>query len=258
MAIRWQAVAHALHGVYFPPVDTVPEFAVPRRIAIVEDDPAISANYSDALRTHGYDVLSFRDRNSASLALQQQLPDLVLLDIGLGDEPDGGFTLCRELRQRSASLPIIFLTARDSEFDMVAGLRLGADDNVTKSVSLPHLLARVAALFRRAELAEQRADGEEVILRGDLRIDLRRFAVTWKSVPVELTLTEFWLVHALSLHPGHVKNRDQLMADAHIVVDDSTITSHIKRLRRKFLVVDPAFDRVDTVYGMGYRWKSDA
>lgn len=231
---------------------------MPRRIAIVEDDPAISANYSDALRTHGYEVLRFPDRGSASQTLQQQLPDLVLLDIGLGDEPDGGFALCRELRQRSASLPIIFLTARDSEFDMVAGLRLGADDYVTKSVSLPHLLARVAALFRRAELAEQRTEDEELILRGDLRIDLRRFAVTWKSAPVELTLTEFWLVHALSLHPGHVKNRDQLMADAHIVVDDSTITSHIKRLRRKFLAVDPAFDRVDTVYGMGYRWKSDA
>jgi two-component system OmpR family response regulator len=258
MAIRWQTAGHAPHGVYSPPVDTVPESAVPRRIAIVEDDPAISANYGDALRTHGYEVLSFRDRSSASLALQQQLPDLVLLDIGLGDEPDGGFALCRELRQRSASLPIIFLTARDSEFDMVAGLRLGADDYVTKSVSLPHLLARVAALFRRAELAEQRTQDEEVILRGDLRIDLRRFAITWKSAPVELTLTEFWLVHALSLHPGHVKNRDQLMADAHIVVDDSTITSHIKRLRRKFLAVDPAFDRVDTVYGMGYRWKSDA
>ena len=230
---------------------------MPRRIAIVEDDPAIGANYADALTAHGYAVQLYADRKAALAGMESRLPDLVLLDIGLAGEPDAGFALCRELRSRSATLPIIFLTARDSEFDMVSGLRLGADDYVTKSMSLPHLLARIAALFRRTQAdATATSEAEDVLARGELAIDLKRFTVTWRGHPVELTLTEFWLVHALARHPGHVKNREQLMADAHIVVDDSTITSHVKRMRRKFAAVDPAFDRIDTVYGMGYRWKA--
>ena len=124
-----------------------------RRIAIVEDDPALRANYADVLRRQGYDVAVHADRPSAMLAFRTRLPDLAIVDIGLGEEIDGGFTLCRELRALSATLPILFLTARDSEFDTVAGLRLGADDYLTKDVSLPHLLARIAALFRRADAA---------------------------------------------------------------------------------------------------------
>lgn len=229
-----------------------------RRIAIVEDDPAIRANYADALTKHGYEVAAYDDRREALAAFRSRLPDLVLLDIGLGDEVDGGFTLCRELRMLSGTLPIIFLTARDSDFDTVSGLRMGADDYVTKSVSLPHLLARVSALFRRADLAREPAQAESRIERGPLALDLNRFTVTWGGRGVDLTLTEFWLVHALAKFPGHVKNREQLMGDAHVVVDDSTITSHVKRIRQKFSAVDPRFDRIDTVYGMGYRWKADA
>ncbi len=227
-----------------------------QRIAIIEDDPAIGANYADALSAHGYAVQLYADRASATTGLQASLPDLVLLDIGLGSEPDAGFALCRELRNQSAKLPIIFLTARDNEFDMVAGLRLGADDYVTKSVSLPHLLARVAALFRRAALGTAAEGAEDTLNRGALTIDLKRFTVRWNGRAVDLTLTEFWLVHALARHPGHVRNREQLMAEAHIVVDDSTITSHIKRMRRKFAAVDPHFACIDTVYGLGYRWRS--
>jgi len=228
-----------------------------QRIAIVEDDPAIRANYADVLKKHGYDVAAYGDRGEALAALRLRLPDLVLLDIGLGDEVDGGFTLCRELRTLSATLPIIFLTARDGEFDTVSGLRMGADDYVTKSVSLPHLLARVSALFRRADLARAPAPTENLLERGPLQLDLNRFVVSWRGGEVNLTLTEFWLVHALAKFPGHVKNRDQLMAEAHVVVDDSTITSHVKRIRRKFGAVDPRFDSIDTVYGMGYRWKAE-
>jgi two-component system OmpR family response regulator len=182
----------------------------------------------------------------------------VLLDIGLGDEVDGGFTLCRELRTLSGALPSIFLTARDSDFDTVSGLRMGADDYVTKNVSLPHLLARVSALFRRAELGRNSVQGEDIVQRGPLTLDLNRFTVSWRGAGVDLTLTEFWMVHALAKFPGHVKNRDQLMSEAHVVVDDSTITSHIKRIRRKFSAVDSRFDCIDTVYGMGYRWRGDA
>lgn len=231
---------------------------MPHRIAIVEDDPVIRANYADVLARHGYEVATYEDRVSALAAFQSRLPDLAVLDIGLGDEVDGGFRLCRELRALSDSVPIIFLTARDSDFDTVSGLRMGADDYVTKNVSLPHLLARVSALFRRAELAREPTRGEDYIARGALRLDLKRFIATWQEKVVDLTLTEFWLVHALARFPGHVKNRDQLMSEAHIVVDDSTITSHVKRIRRKFTAVDAQFDRIDTVYGMGYRWKADA
>jgi two-component system OmpR family response regulator len=227
-----------------------------RRIAIVEDDPAIRANYTDAFRKHGYEVSAYASRIEAMAALATRLPDLALLDIGLGDEPDGGFTLCRELRALSSTLPILFLTARDSDFDAVSGLRMGADDYLTKDVSLPHLLARVSALFRRADLLSQPAQTEDILERGKLKLDKKRFSVAWEGKPVDLTLTEFWLVHALAKFPGHVKNRDQLMAEAHIVVDDSTITSHIKRIRAKFASVDPGFACVDSVYGMGYRWKA--
>jgi two-component system OmpR family response regulator len=226
------------------------------RIALVEDDPAIRANYTDALKKHGYEVTAYADRPGALAAMRSRLPDLVLLDIGLGDEVDGGFKLCQELRALSPTLPVIFLTARDSDIDLVSGLRMGADDYVTKSVSLPHLLARVSALFRRVELAATPAPADNIIERGPLKLDLNRFAVSWRETVIDLTLTEFWLVHALAKFPGHVKNRDQLMSEAHIVVDDSTITSHVKRIRRKFAALDPQFDCVDTVYGLGYRWKA--
>jgi len=226
-----------------------------RRIAIVEDDPAIRANYSEALRKHGYEVSAYPGRAEALAAMRARLPDLAVIDIGLGSEPDGGFALCRELRAQSATLPIIFLTARDSDFDIVSGLRLGADDYLTKDVSLPHLIARIAALFRRAELSAEPKAAEETLQRGALRLDLKRFAVTWNGQPVPLTLTEFWMVHALARHPGHVKNREQLMHDASLVVDEGTVTSHIKRVRRKFQAVDAAFDHIETAYGMGYRWK---
>jgi two-component system, OmpR family, response regulator len=225
-----------------------------RRIAIVEDEPAIRANYADALKKQGYEVAAYADRPSALAALRTRLPDLALIDIGLADEIDGGFALCRELRALSASLPIIFLSARDSDFDIVAGLRLGADDYLTKDVSLPNLTARIAALFRRSDLLAAPPAVEDVIERGSLSLDLKRLTAHWRGKRVDLTLTEFWMVHTLARHPGHVKDRDSLMRDANIVVDDSTITSHVKRIRRKFLALDPAFDRIATVYGMGYRW----
>jgi two-component system, OmpR family, response regulator len=227
-----------------------------RRIAIVEDDPAIRANYAEALRRHGFEVAAYAGRAEAAAAMKSRMPDLVLIDIGLGSDVDGGFALCRELRALSAALPILFLTARDSDFDIVAGLRLGADDYLTKDVSLPHLLARIAALFRRAELAAEPKSPEERLERGALALDLKRFSVAWRGAAVPLTLTEFWMVHALAKFPEHVKTREQLMREASLVVDDGTITSHIKRIRRKFLAADASFDAIDTVYGMGYRWKA--
>jgi two-component system OmpR family response regulator len=225
-----------------------------RKIAIVEDEAAIRANYAAAFEREGYSVDAYEARGEALQAFDVRLPDLVLIDINLKDDVEGGFELCRELRSRSGDLPIIFLTARDSEFDAVSGLRLGADDYLTKDISLPHLMARVAALFRRLDAMQQPQSGDGRIVRGDLEIDTDRMTIRWQDQPVGLTLTEFWLVHAMARYPGHVKNRQQLMDAAQAVLADNTITSHIKRIRRKFTAIDPDFDAIETVYGMGYRW----
>ena len=226
-----------------------------RRIAIVEDEAAIRANYAEALSRQGYEVAAYADRPEALAAFRSRLPDLAIIDIGLGDEPEGGFTLCSELRAMSVRLPIIFLTARDSDFDIVSGLRLGADDYLTKDVSLPHLLARVAALFRRIEALADSPPQEDRLQRGALTLDVMRLVAEWQGRAVALTLTEFWMVHTLARNAGHVKSRDQLMHDARLV-DDGTITSHIKRIRRKFQAVDADFDCIESVYGMGYRWRA--
>jgi two-component system OmpR family response regulator len=228
-----------------------------RRIALVEDEPALAANLAEALTRHGYEVATHATRAGALAAFRTRLPDLALVDIGLADDVDGGFELARELRAMSATLPILFLSARDSDYDIVAGLRLGADDYLTKDVSLPHLVARIAALFRRSDLLAAPPASDDALVRGELSLDVKRLTARWRDRRVDLTLTEFWMVHALARFPGHVKDRESLMRDASIVVDDSTITTHVKRIRRKFLAVDPGFDRIDTVYGMGYRWRAD-
>jgi len=225
-------------------------------VAVVEDETAIRDNYLAGLRRHGYRVSGYGNRKEALAAFASRLPDLVIIDVNLGSEVEGGFELCRELRARSAQLPIIFLTARESELDAVSGLRLGADDYLTKRTSIEHLLARVAALFRRLEALRAGDAPGERLEQGALTLDRDRMSAQWNSQPVPLTLTEFWVVHALALHPGHVRSREQLMAAANVVLDDATVTSQIKRIRAKFAGVDPAFDAVETVYGMGYRWKS--
>lgn len=225
-----------------------------RRVAIVEDEPTLRENYADVLRKQGYDVQTYANRPSAMAAFGLRIPDLAIIDIGLEDEIDGGFTLCQALRSMSDTLPIIFLTARDNDFDTVSGLRMGADDYLTKDISLPHLTARIAALFRRLDVLDQPTSPESLLQRGDLELDLSRLTVHWKTRSVPLTVTEFWMLHALVKFPGHVKSRDALMQESKIYVDNSTITSHVKRIRRKFLQVDEAFDAIDTVYGMGYRW----
>jgi len=227
-----------------------------KRIAIVEDEAAIRENYADVLRAQGYQVQTFANRETATQAFTLQLPHLVILDIGLEQEYDGGFTLCQWLRTLSSTLPIIFLTARDNDVDTVSGLRIGADDYLTKDISLPHLTARIAALFRREDALKQPSAKEHILNLEHLEIDVQRMTVSWLSVPLDITITEFWMVHALAKNPGFVKNRQQLMNESKIFVDDSTITSHIKRIRKKFIKIDQTFDCIETVYGMGYRWNT--
>ena len=227
-----------------------------KKIAIIEDQDAIRENYIDMLQGQGYLVKGYADRISAQDELLANLPDLAIIDIGLGDEIDGGFMLCQALRAKSQTLPIIFLTARDNEIDTVSGLRMGADDYLTKDISLAHLAARISAIFRRQLALNTPQQQAQLIERGELVIDPERMQVTWQGVTIDLTVTEYWLVHALAIRPGHVKQRNDLMNEAKIYVDDSTITSHIKRIRKKFLKIDDAFDHIDTVYGMGYRWEA--
>ena len=229
-----------------------------RRIAIVEDERAIRENFEEALRRQGYTVSGYGDRQSALNAFRSRLPDLVIIDIGLGDDVEGGFELCRELRTMSRTLPIMFLTARDTDLDIISGFRLGADDYLTKDISLPHLMARIVALFRRIEMLSGQSTVSSWLERGNLRLSAERMEVQWAGEVVPLTVTELWIVHALAKRPGHVKSRQQLMDDASILVDDQTITSHIKRIRHKFKDIDGNFEKLDTVYGAGYRWNGSA
>ncbi len=227
---------------------------VTRTIAIVEDEPAIRENYAAVFRAQGYQVDLFETRDAALAAFTKKLPDLALLDIGLKNDIDGGFELCRNLRQLSDTLPIIFLTARDSDLDTISGLRLGADDYLTKDISIENICARISAFFRRLDLSQQTSEPETELKSGPLTLNKNRFTIQWHEQYIDLTLTEFWLIYTLVLHPGHVKNRNQLMDEAKIYVDDATITSHIKRIRNKFIAIDKDFNCIDTVYGIGYRW----
>ena len=227
---------------------------MPQQIAIVEDEPALAANYRDALHRQGFQVALYATRLDATRAFERQLPDLAIIDVGLGEDVEGGFELCRELRSRSPELPIVFLTARDSELDIISGLRLGADDYLTKDISQAHMLARIVALLRRVKALRAPEASEHRVEQGSLILNLERMTATWRQQPIELTVTEFWMVHALARHPGHVKNRQQLMEAASVVLDDNSITSHIKRIRRKFQAADADFRSIETAYGMGYRW----
>lgn len=226
-------------------------------IAIVEDDETLRNNYTQALQRDGYRVESYESRAAASKAFAKQLPDLAILDVMLQDEMEGGFDLCRELRTLAPSLPIIFLTARNSDLDRVSGLRLGAWDYLTKdTTTLDFLPVRVSALFKMLETIKGTTapSNETIISHNSIRIEEERKRVTWKGTAVSLTLTEFWLLTSLVKHPGHVKSHEQLMDAAQVVVTNNAIAAHVRRIREKFREIDPDFDAICAEYGMGYRW----
>ena len=228
---------------------------MPKKILLVEDELILCDNYAKTISQHGYEVITCHTKSEALTTINRRLPDLAILDIGLGDDVEAGFDLCREIRALSPIVPIIFLTARDSDVDTVSGLRLGADDYLSKDTTISNLLARIAALFRRAN-AQLLTEDTDKFERGKLLVDTDRFRVEWEGKKIELSLTEFWIVHSLAKRVDHVKNKDQLMLDSNQVVADNTITSHLKRIRRKFKECDTSFDQIETVYGVGYRWKS--
>jgi two-component system response regulator ChvI len=233
---------------------------VPQTIALVDDDRNILTSVAMALEAEGFAVKTYSDSVEALRELSSHPPDLAVLDIKMPRMD--GMELLGKIRKQS-QLPIIFLTSKDDEVDEVLGLRMGADDYITKPFSQRLLVERIRALLRRQDVMRERAagvpaSGEAPIVRGDLHLDPARHVCTWKGQEVALTVTEFLLLKALAQRPGMVKNRDQLMDSAygeHIYVDDRTIDSHIKRLRKKFKAADPEFAQIETLYGLGYRYR---
>lgn len=225
-------------------------------IALVEDDVRLQANYAQALQREGYRVTAYSSKAEAWAAFDRSLPDLAILDVMLGEEMTGGFDLCQHLRTLSPVIPIIFLTARNSDLDRVSGLRLGAWDYLTKdTTTLDFLPARISALFRTVEALRSNNTKSRIIEHQDLRIDEDRKEVYWQGKPISLTLTEFWILLSLARRPGHVKNHDQLMQAASVIVTNNAIAAHIRRIRDKFRETDENFNAIRSEYGMGYRWQ---
>ena len=226
-------------------------------VAIVEDDLDQRENYADALVANGYEVFTYANRASALAGMKSNLPDLAILDIMLENEMDGGFDLCRDLRAFAPRLPIIFLTARDSDIDRVSGLRLDAWDYLTKPLSMEFLTVRINSLFRIVNsLNEPEALANEHRLeRGDLIIDPNSMSITWQGQAISLTLTEFWIVEALAHRPGIVKTYDNIMQiTRQTYVEKNTINGYVRRIRNKFKEADDSFKHIETVFGVGYRW----
>jgi len=229
---------------------------VPQTIALVDDDRNILTSVTITLEAEGFAVRTYSDGAEALRGLQQQPVDLAVLDIKMPRMD--GMELLEKLRKTS-SLPVIFLTSKDDEVDELMGLRMGADDYIKKPFSQRLLIERIRSILRREE--SRNATGqtaEAAMMRGPLMMDPTRHLCTWDGRPIELTVTEFLLLKALAQRPGHVKSRDQLMDSAYgenIYVDDRTIDSHIKRLRKKFKAVIGEFNHIETLYGVGYRYK---
>ena len=227
-------------------------------IALVDDDRNILTSVSMALEAEGFKVRVYRDGSEALQGLTSNPVDLAILDIKMPRMD--GMELLGHLR-RNSSIPVIFLTSKDDEVDEVLGLRMGADDYITKPFSQRLLLERIRSILRREKIIRKEAEpegGEQPLVRGQLTLDPARHLCTWSGKAVNLTVTEFLILKALAQRPGHVKNRDQLMDAAygeHIYVDDRTIDSHIKRLRKKFKEVDDDFAQIETLYGVGYRYR---
>ncbi|MFQ5971490.1 MAG: response regulator transcription factor [Alphaproteobacteria bacterium] len=224
-------------------------------IALVDDDRNILTSVTMALEAEGFEVRAYADGDEALRGLLARPVDLAVLDIKMPRMD--GMELLSRLRHQS-KLPVIFLTSKDDEVDEVLGFRMGADDYITKPFSQRLLIERIRAVLRRAELNAQTVAKDNVTVRGNLVLDPQRHLCTWKGEEVNLTVTEYLILQALATRPGHVKSRDQLMDAAYgenIYVDDRTIDSHIKRLRKKFKEVDESFAQIETLYGIGYRYK---
>jgi len=228
-------------------------------IALVDDDQNILTSVSIALEAEGYRVKTYTDGASALDGFESSPPDLVILDIKMPRMD--GMEMLRRLRQNS-DIPVIFLTSKDEEIDELFGLKMGAEDFIRKPFSQRLLTERVKTVLRRSAVkgygAPQETNAAKILERGHLRMDLERYTCTWKNEPVRLTVTEFLILQALATRPGAVKSRDALLDiayDDQADADDRTIDTHIKRLRKKIVLSDESFDMIETLYGLGYRFK---
>ena len=224
------------------------------RIVLVDDDNHILTSVSVSLKNEGWEVEAYPDGEKGLIALQRNPPDIAILDIKM--PRIDGMELLKRLRTNS-NVPVISLTSKDDELDEALGLRIGADDYITKPFSQKLLIERIRAVLRRVSNSNLE-DPSKIIKKGNLILDLDRHICTWKEFDVKLTVTEFLLLHNLASRPGLVKSRDQLMDAAYgetIYVDDRTIDSHVKRMRRKFKYYDKEFDQIETLYGIGYRYR---
>jgi len=223
-------------------------------IAIVEDDASQRQHYADALRDADYEVVEYADRPSAIEGLKKSMPDLAILDIILGNEVGGGFEVCRFLKEEDSQFPIIFLTSRGDELDKIYGLQLGAWDYQTKPVSLEYLITRVHSLFK---IKSATATGNHSVSKlqiGDITLDEVSMTVEWKKIPVNLTPTEYDILHAILDSPSGVSIENLVKATRQGVVEDNTINTHILHIRKKLKQVDPDFSCIKTKYGFGYCW----
>lgn len=229
-----------------------------QKIALVDDDRNITMSVSMSLEEEGFDVACYNDGAAALDGLLKNPVDLVVLDIKMPRLD--GMEVLRQLREKS-NVPVIFLTSKDDEADQFIGLRMGADDYITKPFSQRLLIERIRALLRREAMRQTKETAEDkVFRRGALTMDDDRHLCVWRGKPVDLTVTEYLMVKSLAQNPGHVKNRDQLMDFAYgdnVYVDDRTVDSHIKRIRKKFKLIDGSFAGIETVYGIGYRYKDE-
>ena len=226
-------------------------------IALVDDDQNILASVSIVLEAEGFEVHTYTDGENALEGLGRQPVDLAILDIKMPRMD--GMELLGHIRENS-SLPVIFLTSKDEEIDEIVGLSIGADDYIKKPFSQRLLIERIRAVLRRRAQPSEDDTPENLVRRGNLTMDSARHVCAWNDDEVRLTVTEFLLLQTLAMHPGHVKSRDQLIDAAygeHIYIDDRTIDSHIKRLRKKFKEVDDEFNHIETLYGIGYRYRGD-
>jgi two-component system OmpR family response regulator len=226
-----------------------------RRILFVEDNETVRKSYTGLLTQAGFEVTAAADSATALKHFELSPFDLAVIDIALGNDREAGFHLCTEIRKRSETLPIVFLTALDSDVDKISGMRLGADDYITKDVNADYLIVRIKALLRRmAVLSKQITESAEPLERGDLSLNMDTLTASWKNKLVGLSLTQLWMVYALARHIGHVRTPEQLMEAAKINVQPNTLTTHIANIRKKFQVVDPEFSAIKSERGAGYRW----
>jgi two-component system, OmpR family, response regulator len=226
-----------------------------KHIILVEDDDLIRENYSDILEDEGYKVNAYADRESAFTAIQSVRPHLAIIDIALGRERDGGIRLCNKIRESDKNLPIIFLTSYASDSERIAGMKCEIDDYIIKTESIDYLIVRISTLLKRVEgFSQTNREIDVLFTQGELILDTETCIAFWKDAPLDINLTQYWVLKELAIRPGQAKSPSKLMEAANMVVEPNTISANIKSIRKSFKQIDPEFDCIRAVYGSGYRW----